>query len=308
MPAVPPPEGRRPLTTFGWQGVALTVPAGWDPVVAHGDYRAGQVRLADENTIRLEMRWQSGGDRSPAEMVTAYAADLARRARKEGRALEIERDLGLATPPGMTCESYCWSTDRRVWAMLARSDASGRVLHLHLSSGLEEAVKGLARTVFASLRDFAPVEPLAWRFYDMDFVSPAGMPLLRQSLQSGCIRMSFGRRLSRLEFARVSLADVLLASRSLGEWFRQFYAASLKRRRFRLRDQSFRGHTAVAVKGRVWRLMNPLFLAGRKRVVDGLCWHCEAGNRIMICCFDGPATEAGLLEDAVGRFHCCDGG
>jgi hypothetical protein len=307
MPADPPPEGRRPLTTFGWQGILLTLPDGWDPVVANGDYRTGYVRLADENAVRLEIRWQPAGPRSPADMVTAYAQDLAKRARKEGRPFEMERDLCLAAPPGMDCEGYSWATDRRVWAILARSSQSGRVLHLHLSSRLDERAKGLARTVFASLKDCPADRPLPWRFYDMDFASPAGMPLLRQSLQSGCIRMAFGRRLERVEFVRVSLAEVLLAGKSLAAWFRQFYAPALKRRRVQLRDETFRGHAAVAVEGRVWLPMNPSSLLGRPRVVRGQCWHCEAGNRILICCFDGPARNAGLLTEALEGFRCCEG-
>jgi hypothetical protein len=307
MPADPSAEGRRSLTTFGWQGIALTVPAGWDPVVAHGDYRSGHVRLADERAVRLEVRWQPGGERSPADMVGAYAGDLARKARKDGLAIQVERDLGLATPPDVDCETYSWTGERHVWALLGRSEQSGRVLHLHLSTGLEERAKGLARTVFASLRDRAPDQSLPWRFYDMDFVSPPGMPLLRQSLQSGCIRMVFGRRLSKLAFIRVSLAEVLLASRSLDGWFREFYAASLKRRRVRLSDDTFRGHPAAVIEGRVWPLMNPLSLVGRPRVVRGLCWHCEPENCIMICCFDGPEREAGLLDEAASRFRCCQG-
>ena len=308
MPAVPPPEGRRPLTSFGWQGIALTLPDGWDPVVANGDYRTGYVRLADESVVRLEVRWQQAGQRSPAQMVTAYAEDLARRARKEGQSLEMDRELSLASPPGMECETYSWATDRRVWAILAHSAESGRVFHLHLSSRLEERAKGLARTVFSSLKDHPSDEPLPWRFYDMDFTSPAGMPLLRQSLQSGCIRMVFGRRLERIEFARVSLAEVLLAGKGLDDWFRQFYAASLKRRRVRLKEEAYRGHPGVVVEGRVWLPMNPSALLGRPRVVRGRCWHCEAGNRIMICCFDGPAGNAGLLAGALEGFRCCEEG
>jgi hypothetical protein len=104
------------------------------------------------------------------------------------------------------------------------------------------------------------------------------------------------------------MAEVLLSGTTLGEWFRKFYAASLKRRKVGLREETFRGHPAVAVEGRVWRLMNPLSLLGRRRVLRGICWHCERGNRIMACCFDGPAGDAGMLDEALEAFRCCEEG
>jgi hypothetical protein len=192
--------------------------------------------------------------------------------------------------------------------MLSRCTDCGRVVHLHVMGGIGEQLRGLARTVFSSLADHADGDWTAWSFYDVAFRSPAALPLSRSELKSGCIRMEFGRSLTRLEFVRVSLADVVLKGRTLADWFREFHAKRLKRRRFALDASSAHGHEAVGVEGRPWRLLNPCALVGRRRVLRGTCWRRTETNRIMICCYDGPAAGADVLSPAVEGFACCGEG
>ncbi len=299
----------RAYTTFAWQGISLTVPSGWDLVFNQGNYQAGNIRLADEDSVRLEMRWQpSERDPSPEAMVDAYVARLGRRARKDAVELTVRRGLNLGAPVGKDVETYRWTAERQVLAMLSRCRECGRVVHLHLLGGHEDSLKNVARTVFASLSDHAEGDTLPWKFLDVEFASPSGLPLADKSLQAGCIRMAFGRRLMRLEFVRVSLAAVLLGRKSLAEWFPEFYRKQLRRRSFELRPASFRGHPGVEVTGRPWLLVNPLRVLGRARVLRAACWHCERTNRIFICAFDGPAADAAMLQPAVESFVCCGTG
>jgi len=294
------------FTTFAWQGISLTVPPSWNLVFTQGDARAGNVRLADENVLRLEMRWQAGGaDASPGAMVDSYVAALRKRASKEAADLVVQRDLRLAAPPDADVECYRWTADRQALAMLRRCKRCGRVVHVHLLGRPDEQLKGLARTVFASLRDHSDDGTLLWKFLDVEFRTPARLSLSDRSLQSGCVRMGFSRGLTKIEFVRVSLAEVLLARASLADWFRGFYAKSLKRRSFGISEARWKGHAGLEVTGRVWLVVNPSALVGRRRIVHAACWHCDATNRIFICAFDGPAREAGLFPQAVEGFTCC---
>jgi len=299
----------RAYTTFGWQGITLTVPSNWDLVFTQGDYQAGNIRLADEDSVRLEMRWQPPErDRPPEVMVDAYVARLGQRARKDRVELSVRRALNLGSPVGKDVECYRWTAERQVLAMLSRCRQCGRVVHLHLLGRHEEALNNLARTVFSSLGDHAEGGTLLWKFLDVEFISPAGLPLADKSLQAGCVRMAFGRRLLRLEFVRVSLAEVLLARKGLAQWFREFYRKQLRRRSYEVRDASLKGHQGIDVSGRAWLLVNPLRVLGRARVLRGVCWHCDQTNRIFICSFDGPAEKASVLARAVDSVRCCGQG
>lgn len=299
--------GKTDYKTFGWQGVNLTVPSTWELVSTRGDHRSGYVRLADQDSVRLELRWEGGREaRSPEHTVNTYLAKLRKDLKERGVDLSIQRDLNLASPAQKDVECYRWVADQQAVAMMSRCTRCGRAVHLQVLGRPEEPLKGLARTVFSSLRDHPEDGTHLWRFFDVEFRSPAELPLARQSLQTGCVRMLFARARTRLEFVRLSLAQVLLAGKDLAEWFRQFYAKSLKRRSFSTRPSDVRGHSGIAVEGRPWLLVNPLRLAGRGRIVRGACWHCQETNRLFICCFDGPKAEARIFPEALEGFRCCE--
>ena len=307
MKAEPEPPGLAPYKSFGWQGITLTVPSRWELVYTRGDYAAGHVRLADERAVRLEVRWQAGPAQAPAsDTVESYLRGLRKKLKGSGFELSVQRNLKLASPPGKKVECYGWSADRQALGMLSRCQECGRTVHMHLLGEPQERLRGLARTVFSSLRDHPEGEELQWRFFDLDFRSPRRLPLRSSSLQAGCIRMQFGAGRTKLELVRLSLAEVLLRRRGLEEWFRSFYGPSLKRRSYRIVPDSFRGHQALALSGRAWLVVNPLAVAGRRRVVRAACWHCERTNRLFICGFDGPEAEQETFERARDGLRCCD--
>jgi hypothetical protein len=306
MAAPPASRADAPYKTFGWQGVTLTVPRQWRLVFMRGDRASGQVRLADEEAVRLEVRWQPAAEgRAPAESVGAYLERLRRRARKEGAELTVQRDLKLASPPGMQVECYRWTADRQALAMLSRCEQCGRLVHLHLWGGPQEQLKGLARTVFASLGEHPDGDTDLWRFLDVEFRAPARLPLKASSLQTGCVRMAFGRRSERLEFVRVSLAETLLRGKGLEGWFRGFYGPSLKRRSFGVEPAEWHGHPGLDVRGRAWLALNPLALIGRRRLLRAACWHCEPTNRLFICRREGRTRDEEAFRRAVEGFNCC---
>ncbi len=293
---------------FGWQGVSLTVPADWDLVYTRGHRRSGQIRLADSEAVRLEVRWQAGpSKRSPAAAVDAHLQRLRRKARKDGVPFAAHRDLRLGSPVGMQAVCYRWEADRRALAMVSRCTECGRTVHLQMPGPAAAVPKRLARTVFGSLRDHSDGGGTVWRFLDVEFTSPRGFALSRSDLRAGCVRMAFRKGPTRLEFVRASLAQVVLGEQGLAEWFRAFYAKSLKRRKVKLEEAEVRGHPGLQVRGRLWRLLNPLAVVGRRRILRGACWHCTESNRLFICCLDGRVRDEECAAQAVGGFHCCTG-
>jgi len=298
----------RSFRTFGWQGINLTIPANWDLIYTRGQYASGSLQLADESTVRMDVRWETGGRKSPAALVDAYLADAQKAGKKRGADVSIQRSLNLASPVGKEAECYRWVNGRQVLAMLSRCSECGRTVHVQLLGQPGDRLRGLARTVFGSLKDHADGDSHLWSFFDVEFRSPVGLPLVTSSLKTGCIRMAFGRRMLGLEFVRVSMAEHLLADTSLEAWFRRFYGKSLKRRSISVAPATVKGHPAIAVEGAPWMLCNPLRLVGRRRVLRAACWQCEPTNRLFICSYDGAAAEAGLYETALEGFRCCDSG
>ncbi|MGD2174016.1 MAG: hypothetical protein PVJ27_01330 [Candidatus Brocadiaceae bacterium] len=303
-----PTGEKQSFTTFGWQGINLTVLSEWTLVSTRGDRRAGYVRLDDERRARLELRWEKT-DRltPPSRGVDRYLDKLQKSARKEGTDLSVQRNLRLARPPGKDVECYRWVGEQQAVAMLSRCEDCNRTLHIHLLGEPDEQLKSLARTVFSSVQDHPDDGVELWRFFDVEFESPVHLPLKRQSLKVGCIRMCFATRAARLEFVRVSLAEVLLADRALEEWFREFYAKFLKWRTYSLEADQVKGHPGLRVEGRVPLVLNPLRVLGRDRQMRAACWHCEQTNRLMICSFEGLQREAGVFQDALASSVCCRG-
>jgi len=301
------PSARRWLYgTFGWQGITLTVPAEWYLVATRGTRSEGYVRLADDSAARMELRWQTArSEHPPSQAVDLYLRKLQRQARKEHIPFAVQRGLNLAAPVGKRVECYRWVADRQALGMMSQCAECGRLVHVQLHGRPEEPMRGLARTVFSSLRDHSEDGTELWRFLDVEFRTPEGLRLLKPSLQSGCVRMLFGAGRTRLEFVRASLAEVVLARRQLVDWFREFYRPALKRRSYELREERIRSHPGVRLEGRPWLLVNPLRLIGRKMVVEGVCWHCEATNRLFVCCYDGPEAGREELARAVEAFVCC---
>ncbi len=301
-------SARRALKTFGWHGITVTIPADWDLASTRGDHRAGYVRLADKERARLELRWETVDRPAPPfQTVNAYLKKVGKSARKKGFEFSSQRQLHLASPAGKDVECYRWLGERQAVAMLSNCAECGRTVHVHLLGEREEQLKALARTVFASLRDHSDDGTELWQFFDVEFRAPVGLPLKRRILRAGCIRMIFAGRGARLEFVRASLAQVLLADKDVGNWFRGFYDARLRKYAFRAGGERIKGHPGVSVEGRAKILASPLRVLRRTGRLRAACWHCEETNRLMICALEGRRREAEEFPRVLEGFVCCGG-
>jgi len=296
----------RSLKKFGWQGIELTVPADWELVSTHGTHESGYVALADASATRLELKWDvARGGFAPDAAAERYLRHVRSSARKAGQEARIKRGLRLVSLAGKETECYEWSAGRRGVAMVSRCEECGRVVHVMVLGAAEEPLRGLARTVFASLQDHPTDGLLHWRFYDLEFTSPAGMSLARPQLKTGCIRMLFRGRRTELEFVRVSLAQVLLARRTLREWFGELFSSELRSCGGRIVEAQYRGHPCVRVEGRLKLMANPARLIGRGREMRMTGWHCPESNRLLAVRHTAPAGQEATFSRALESLRCC---
>ena len=306
MAANPNKPARRDLKRFGWQGINLSIPTDWELVSTGGSYRSGYAGLADQSAVRLEMKWDSArGEVDPSETAARYIQVLRKKAKKNRADIKIKRDLKLATLKGKQIECYEWSAGQRGIGMVSFCDQCRRMVHLVIMGRADRPLRGLCRTVFAALKDHPEDGRLLWDFYDMQFRSPEEMPLERQDLKTGCIRMPFGKGRSQLEFVRVSLATFVLAGKSLREWFEEFYSKVLKRWRWEVRETEVKGHRGLRLEARASVILSPGRLIGRGRQMRAACWQCEASNRLFIVRHSAPGRKLDLFEQALESFKCC---
>ena len=303
------PEGktsRSDLSLFAWHGLNVRVPADWDMVSTQNSRRGGYVGLADEHALRLEMRWETvRGKPDPADAATTYIQGLRDQAKKDRTEIRVRREVRLASFKDRPFHCYEWTAPDQGAGMAVRCDQCGRMVHVVVRAARGADIRGLARGIFASLRDHPEGERQLWCFYDVEFSCPRRLTLQRSELKTGCIRMEFAGRRRRLEFVRVSMAQLLVSRQSLRDWFRDFYGENLKRWRFRIEDREVKGHPGLAAQGRDTLLLNPGKLLGLGRSVQIACWHCEPSNRLMIVRHVGPPEDAGEFDRAVDGMRCC---
>ena len=300
------PNGARNLKTFAWQGIRLTVPSDWELISTRGTYEAGYVGLADRSMLRLQLKWdRARGAAAPSETVTAYVRQLRAKAKKSKTDVKVSRELKLASLKGKEVECYEWSADEAGTGMVSHCDECRRVVHVAVLGEPGEALRHVSRTVFNSLKDHAEDGAVAWSFFDLAFSVPQRMHLHHHELKTGCIRMAFRHKGEEMEFVRVSLAKVLLAGKSLKDWFREFYGSEFKHSRVDASDATLGTHAGLRVKASPWLVANPGRLFGRRRVTRVLCWHCEATNRLFIVKHCGRENEEAVFEQAVESLKCC---
>jgi len=296
----------RQLKTFGWQGVRFTVPEDWSLVRAQGDYGDGYLRLADEVRPRVDLRWEKPPKEvNPSEAINRYTTKLVKKAKKEKIVYSLQRDLNLASLKGKKTECYRWSADVQSVGLMSYCEECGRLVHVHVLGTPQESLRKVARRIFASLKDHPEDGKSLWRFYDVEFETPEDMLLQRQELKTGCIRMLFSARGRELEFVKFSLARMLLADKTLREWFEDHYARTLGKYRHRIVERQIAGHAGLVVEGTLSLLRSPAGLFRRRRMIQVACWHCADTNRLFVCGYKFRHGDSEVFEEAVESFRCC---
>ena len=279
-------------STFAWYGIQLRVPSSWNPGQLIGDPTSGNARLDDAEIVRMEIEWKDArGDDRVSELLDRYTEGLAKEAEKRKRPLRVERHLsleGLDLENLQPAEYFAWETGSRVHALACYSAKSDRFLFLRVMGRADEDLSATLPEIFNSLRDTPPDEAHFWSLYDTQAVSPAGYLMDTYELKSGHIRLRFLEGKRQIQFDRLSLGRSLLKSRTLADWYEEFFRKDHRHSQFEIREMEWQGKPSIEFdgepRGRFRALLQPIpFWNPRPSLlVKGRAWFDEGSNKIHV--------------------------
>ena len=225
---------REKWAEFGWQGIRLRVPEEWNLGRVDGDRDSGYVRLDDAEIVRAEIEWRTVKgqvDGSVSTLVDRYIENLEKKAKKGDIPFSVQRRAKFLGDKrwleGRDYETFTWEADFRAFNLAIRTDKS-RILLLRILTRLDEKPGGHVEAIFSSLEDRFQDEAWFWSVYGLAFLMPADFKLESHELKSGHIQLSFEKEKEVCRVHRLSLAQLLLKERELGDWYPVFFKKQLK--------------------------------------------------------------------------------
>jgi len=299
-------EGPVQWDLLGWQGISLEMPADWCPGRLEGDRANGYLRVEDEFSVRLELRWESPGRRLPAaaQLVDRYIKETEKRVRRRIGKPKIDRGRCAPQLGGLDHEVFTWRGGFLAHSLLAVCPETRRVVHVRVFFSEDDELKNLTRRVFASLRT-TPRDGLDdWSVFGLHFRLGAVWRLEKSALWAGRPQFLFTCGNDEMEVARVSLAEMAFRKSSLRQWFEGFFAKALRRFRYDIRTEDYRGHPALRCDGVMRIGARPLDLLRRKRYQTALAWHCATTDKLFVVRAVTAVAREPQVEACAGSVSC----
>lgn len=292
---------------FGWQGINLSVPNDWQLVLTDGNHKKGYLRLVDETAVRLEMRWEDDkGEADLEQIVSRYVRELKKKARRERAEIKLQRRINVTSfaKSERAAECYSWESESKVISMATQCARCKRIVHIQILGQGAEGVRSIARRVFGSLRDHPDGQLERWAFYDVQFAVPLEFNLVKPDLKTGCISMIFERGSEKLEFARLSLAHVMLQQNPLAKWLRDYTKKGLRFFSVTSEAGQLKSHEAVGFSGRKYLLNDPVGLIRGRLQLRLIAWNCDRNDKVFLCSWISRRSTDKAFADLVGEVVC----
>ncbi len=307
-----PPIFGRARRALGWQGYTTQVPEGWNPGKFSGTRARGDLRVDDENGMRLELRWEESAKTPDVQKSVAnFLQTLGKDAKKRKTAFQIIENPHIVSRGRKGKEqvtSFGWSGDAKsetpcgfgaAWICMA----CNRVTFAHVTGQRGEKtarIERLAQEVLSALECHGEGGWDKWNFFDFGLEIPVEFELGRAQILLSKIEMEWirprpvglygwGKRAERLKLWRFPAASALLAGTNLEDWTRFNLLNPHKQLAFRNPAQAatFNGHDALFYSGKLKdpRQAAPIWvfdkLLRRQTPAPTLhVWNCPLSNRI----------------------------
>jgi len=276
---------------FGWAGISLLVPEGWE--LGAYQYMKGQgyLQLEDEEAVRVEIKWLDTKRRvSLEENLKKFERMLAKSAKKMGTEFSIRR---LPWHSKGEQEIYfAWEAGVKGWGLLRQCGECNRVVMVQVLGKGEEGFAKSAKRILKSVEDHSNL----WAVYDMSFRVPEGWEYKSSQLKTGYFEFLFTKGASNLMVQRWGVANLVLAGSCLEEWIGRSRDKGLAKWKMQSKKHQVHGHEGVLLQG-------SKAFAGE---IKGVVWLCEESNKIYLVTSWGK--KIGELFEVVESIECCEGG
>jgi len=194
---------------------------------------------------------------------------------------------------------FLWRADRLGHGRLIYCEKCNRVVIAQIIADRDENVSHAAPAILGSLKDHREDGWVDWALYGFEFAAPADYKVVKQTLMSGYLSLTFKGRSGNLVVERWGLAETTLADYSFEEWYRKDATPCVKGYKFDLVSQEVKGHEGLRIEGRsagikqaAKALFSSVTLHEFPRVLSGYAWHCPETNRLFsVRAAHGPGVD-----------------
>lgn len=306
---------------FGWQGITMEVPPNWELSALSGDYDNGYIRMDDESSSRMELKWSKTKEKKPdlQKILDEYFKGMKKRLGASADGLKIKRNIELVKNEDFFRNRdvvfYSWKTDVRANGAIWFCRECKRVVVIQLMGYLKENILSDTLRIFESVHDHPEGQVNLWSAYNLSVEIPRRYQLDKRKLMSGYISFSFidGSRILNVE--RYGLADVILKDADIGSWFRSYHAKDLRKYGFvidEIDSSSDDRDQRLKMIGQEKRFIDripisPLFIIDkilRRKQIASRFWHCKESNRIYVVTAISKKGADELVSQVVSSIKC----
>jgi len=292
---------------IGWQGIRFPVPEDWHLASVQGNRTKGYLRVDDDESVRLEIRWEKPAKRPEdfGPIAERLLDQMEKFSRRKKSPFTLRRNVPVAAPPGKQYEGFETRGDTDSCGCLTRCAHCGRIVLCRVLGDRRANIRELAKKIFEETVDHPLEDNLDhWNLYGLEFDAPADFVMQSAKMRTGALELSFTGGKKELDIRRLSLASLVLKDRSLKNFFVNYCYKELKYFEYKTAEVELPGknHTAVGLTGKQTLKARLLSHAGGKRFVHAFAWVCD--DRIYMFKMTSPLAEDPQFFELAGRVDC----
>lgn len=325
----------KPRRSLGWQGFTTEIPEGWNPGKFSGNRSAGDLRVDDENGVRLELRWEVAKKTPDVEKsVNNFLTTLGKDAKKRKLSFEPVSDpkvVSRSKKRKNQVVNFGWIGDDKAQSPCGFGAAwhcSGcdRVTFAHVVGQVGDKpskIERLASEILGPLECHGEGGWDMWCLYDLKIEVPTEFELGQAQLLLNKVEMEWvrprpiglygwGRRAERLKLSRFPVASVLLADHSLEEWAEWNIRDKQKQLKLGAGEETrVNGHEGIIYRGGpkdprsalgIWFFDK--LLRRRTPPAEVRAWNCEVSNRIWSFEHEVSPVNVHVAVDVLDSLEC----
>lgn len=284
-------------TDFGWAGIKLEIPSNWELSGLSGDEKKGYLRLDDETTPRLELKWSESKQKKPDlhRVLDDYFKLIRKNFKRKEAKLHIQRNVNLIKDEsfleGRDAVFFSWKGNYRASGVICHCHTCKRITIVQVMGHLKENLRSTTVRILSSLHDHPAGPTPLWTAYQLNVEVPRRYRLEKHQFLSGYLLLSFVDGSRKLSIERYGLADITLKESDLESWFRTKYNKAIRGYGFEMESvRSDEGDEQFTLIGERTRLTDHIPFAPvliidkimRRQTFAVYIRHCYQSNRIYV--------------------------